>query len=58
MWTHLYNSDIRQENGAFVFNAYFSKDDGIDLNTGFSFDHTPTADEMNAVVVDYQKTLG
>lgn len=55
MLTHIYNSDIRNEDGQFVFNAYFTQD-GCDLNTGLGFDHMPTQEEIELAVTDFMTT--
>lgn len=52
MFTHLYNSDIRNEDGQFVFNAYFTKD-GSNLNTGIGFDHIPTQEEIDLAITNF-----
>ena len=57
MWTHLNNSDVRMENGLYCVNAYFSKDDGTELNTGLAFDHSPTQAEIDAAVQEFMGTL-
>lgn len=57
MWTHNNNSDIRIENGMYVFNAYFTKDDGTQCNTGIGFVHSPTQVEIDAAVTAFQATL-
>ena len=56
MWTHTNNSDIRFENNQYVFNAFFIKD-SEELNTGIGFDHTPTQQEIDAAVTEFQNTL-
>lgn len=58
MWTHLNNSVVRQEESMYVFNAYFVKDDGTELNTGIGFDHNPSSEEINDAVIAFQSTLG
>ena len=53
MWTHLYNNTVVDN----AFNAYFSKDDGTQCNTGIGFDHTPTQEEIDQAVADFMATL-
>lgn len=57
MWTHNNNSDVRIEDGIYIFNAYFVKDDGTQCNTGIGFDHSPTPEEIDAAITVFQATL-
>jgi len=58
MWTHTNNSDIRTENGLYVFNAYFVNDTGEELNTGLDFDHNPTQEEIDLAVTNFMVEYG
>lgn len=57
MYTHLYNSEVIAEGSNYRVNAFFSKDDGTDLNTGLGFDHMPTQEEIDAAVSEYASGL-
>jgi hypothetical protein len=58
MWAHNSNSEIRIEDGMYVFNAYFIKDDGSELNTGLGFDHEPTQEEIDLAVTNFITEYG